>query len=275
MVQLLYSSIAIPVLFFCSLDCSSVPAQTLPLASDSRQGILREVMLGVVPAQANITAARAQKECAVLPVAPADDRLQGPHGDSLVSTHCGVIAYQALGSLPARWITAQYRWTSLFTAEDKARGPAARDTVTEEESVLFEVPAPGQVRPVWHERFETGDHGVWRSITPELAATRQGTILLSVMSCVNGTGGCGQEFLQRHPDGRWYGVRQDWLDQLPAGFIGRIRHGTRIEPSSLRGQAGFYGDRDPNCCPSQRLVVNLELRGDRLILSRQAVIAEP
>jgi hypothetical protein len=47
---------------------------------------------------------------------------------------------------------------------------------------------------------------------------------ISVMSCVNGTGGCGQEFIERHLDGRWYPVRQDWLDQLPQGFLGRIRH---------------------------------------------------
>jgi hypothetical protein len=59
------------------------------------------------------------------------------------------------------------------------------------------------------------------------------------------------------------------LDQLPAAFIGHIRHGVRIDPPSLRGEAGFYGDGDPNCCPSQRLVVDLELRGDSLVLRRQ------
>jgi hypothetical protein len=32
---------------------------------------------------------------------------------------------------------------------------------------------------------------------------------------------------------------------------------------------------DPNCCPSQRLVVDLELRADSLVLRRQTVVAEP
>src|SRR5690348_897558 len=183
-----------------------VLAQIPSPAENSRPSMLQETMLGVLPAQANVAAARAQRECLILPVKPANDRLQGPHGDFLVSTHCEVIAYEALGRAPAGWIAARYRWTSLFSAEDKARGPAARDTVTEEEAVLFEVREPGQVRPVWHERFDTGEYGVWRSITPEVATTR-GTTLLSVMRCVNGTGGCSQEFLQHHADGAWHGVR--------------------------------------------------------------------
>ncbi len=95
------------------------------------------------------------------------------------------------------------------------------------------------------------------------------------MTCLNGTGGSSQEFLQRHADGRWYGVRQEWLDQLPGGSIGRIRHGIRIDPQSLRGEVGYYADRDPNCCRSRRLLVDLQLRGDSLVLRRQTVIAEP
>src|SRR5262249_23056988 len=135
-----------------------------------------------------------------------------------------------------------YSWTLLFTAEDPGRGPTARDMVSEEEVVLFDTPQPGRVRPVWHARFETGPYAMWRSVTPEIASTTRGATLLSIMSCVNGTGGCGQEFIQRHVDGRWYPIRQDWFDQLPPGFSGRIRHGVRIDPRTLRGEAGFYGD---------------------------------
>ncbi|HEV7364269.1 MAG TPA: hypothetical protein VGN76_00330, partial [Gemmatimonadales bacterium] len=139
---------------------------------------------------------------------------------------------------------------------------------------LFKTASPGSLTPVWHGRFETGDHAIWRSVTPELAPARGGT-LLSVMQCVNGTGGCSQEFLLRHPDGHWFPVWQAWFDQLPRGFEGRIRHGVRIDPRTLRGEAGFYGDRDPNCCPSQELIVHLTLRGDSLVLLRQAVSKSP
>lgn len=249
--------------------------QALPPAGDSRESMLREARLGIVPNQKNVSAERARKECMILPVQPANDRLQGPHGDSLVSTNCEVTDFQALARPLNRWIIAHYRWKSLFTADDRTRGANARDEVAEEEAVLFEVSSPDQVRVVWHERIETGEYGIWRSITPEVAPTNQATILLSVMTCLNGTGGCGQKFLHRHPDGHWYEVQQEWLNQLPDGFIGRIRHGVRIDPHNLRGEAGYYGDQDPNCCPSQRLVVELQLRGDSLVLGRQSVIAEP
>lgn len=253
-----------------------VDAQALPPPDDTRQSMLREAMLGLLPAQAGVPETRAQHDCLRLPVGLPNDRLQGPHGDSLLSTRCDVVAHQILTSAPpARWIAARYRWTSLFTAEDTARGPAARDTVTEEEVVLFDASQSAHLRAVWHARFETGPYAIWRSVTPEIAPTGEGTTLLSVMSCVNGTGGCGQEFLHRHSDGRWFPVRQTWLDQLPPGFLGRIRHGVRIDPTTLRGEAGFYGDQDANCCPSQRLVVDLALRDDSLMLLRHAVVREP
>jgi hypothetical protein len=92
------------------------------------------------------------------------------------------------------------------------------------------------------------------------------------MSCVNGTGGCSQEVILRQPNGPWRPVRQTWLDQLPSGYVDRIRHGARIDPRTLQGEAGFYGDGDPNCCPSQRLVFRLGVRGDSLTLLRHALV---
>jgi hypothetical protein len=137
--------IAVLVCLYLGYENGRVFAQILPPADDS--GLLHEAILGVLPAQANVPAARAQKECIILPVKPANDRLQGPRGDSLVSTHCEVIAYQTVLRPPRPWIIARYRWISLFTAEDKARGPAARDAVTEEEVVLFDVPRRSRFAP--------------------------------------------------------------------------------------------------------------------------------
>lgn len=253
-----------------------VDAQDLPAPEDTRHSMLREAMLGLLPAQDSVPETHARHRCLELPVAPPNDRLQGPHGDLLIDSHCDVVAYEILMSTPpGQWSTARYRWTSIFSAEDTARGPTARDTVPEEEVVLFGASQPGKVRAVWHTRFETGAYAIWRSVTPEIAPTGESTTLLSVMSCVNGTGGCGQEFLQQHRDGRWFPVRQVWLDQLPHGFADRIRHGVRIDPMTLRGEAGFYGDPDANCCPSQRLIVDLAVRGDSLVLRRYAVVSEP
>jgi hypothetical protein len=224
-------------------------------------------MVALLRGQAVVPLIRAQQECVTLPVDPPNDRLEGPHGDTLVSSKCEVTEFtNAGGDRPAKWMVARYAWVAIFTAEDAARGRDARDTVQEEEAVLFEVVQPGRVRPVWHARIETGGFGVWRSVTPQIGATAEGDALLSVMKCLNGTGGCSQEFLHRHADGRWFSVRQTWLDQLPEGYAGRIRHGVRIEPRTLHAEAGFYGDADPNCCPSQTLVADLVVRDDALVL---------
>lgn len=247
----------------------------LPAAGDSRHSMLREAMLGLLRDQRATLEAEVRKRCLTLPVDPPNDRLEGPHGDTLISETCRVAEVRALGAgALSQWTMVRYQWTSIFTAEDRSHGEDARDTVSEEEVVVFDAPDIGQLRPVWHGRFETGGFAVLRSITPELAVTAAGTTLLSVMSCVNGTGGCGQEFLQRTGEGRWSGVNQVWLDQLPAGFAGRMLHGVRIDPTTLRGVAGFYGDRDPNCCPSERLEVDLALDGGALVLRDEKVVKE-
>ena len=252
-----------------------VTAQTIPSPDDSRHSLLRGIWLGLLSAPTPVPATQAGKVCVQLPKQEADDEIQGPHGDSLIASSCTVASLGPIDSTAQpRWMTAHYHWTSVYTAEDSSRGAAARDTAIEEEVVVFRTAAPGNLIPVWHGRFETGDHGIWRSVTPEVAPARGGT-LLSVMQCFNGTGGCSQEFLLRHPDGRWYPVRQAWLDQLPRGFEGRIRHGVRIDPKTLRGKAGFYSDRDPNCCPSQNLIVHLTVRADSLVLLRQVVQPAP
>jgi hypothetical protein len=250
----------------------AVYAQNLPAAGDSRHSMLREAMLGLLRGQPRVSSASAAQHCLGLPIALPNDRIEGPHGDSLVSAHCDVVEYKVARVASAtRFSIARYRWRSVFTAEDSGRGASARDTVPEEEVVLFESTRPGLVHAVWHARIETGRMAVWASVTPEIAPSPSGAMLLSVMECLNGTGGCGQEFLQRRASGQWAGVWQAWLDQLPAGFLGKIRHGVRIQLRTLRGTAGFYGDGDPNCCASSRLVVQLKLRGDSLHLAHYAV----
>jgi hypothetical protein len=129
-------------------------AQQLPPSDDSQRSVLRAAMLGVLPEPVTVPIARAQHDCLELPTSPPDDRLEGPHGATLISATCTVTQYARLG--PA-WSVARYQWTSVFTAEDPSRGAAARDVVTEEEAVLFE-PHERDVRAVWHARFETGVH---------------------------------------------------------------------------------------------------------------------
>ena len=243
--------------------------------NEPRYIVQSDAAVGLLHSQASVPATRARQNCLSLPVDAPNDRLQGPHGDSLLTTRCEVVRYRALGTRSrSGWSSAEYRWVSLFSAEDTTRGPSARDTVAEDEVVLFAAAESGRVRPVWHERFETGSHALWRSVTPQNAKFGA-DILLSIQHCMNGTGGCSQEFLRRSPSGQWTSVRQAWIDQLPPGIAGRINHGVRIDVQSLRGEGGLYGPRDPNCCPSELLRVQLGLRGDSLVLRSQTVVPTP
>jgi hypothetical protein len=249
------------ILLACSLSPQAAGARGG--ASSTAQNGAVDAIAGVLTQQRSISAARVRERCIDFPTDFTDDVL-GPHGDTLVSADCKVVVYEPLGQ--TRWSRARYVRTLVFTAEDRTRGADARDTVTLEEAILLERAADEALTPVWHLRFETGAYGVWRSITPDVALTSNGTMLLSIMACVNGTGGCRQEFLHRHADSQWFPVTQTWLDELPRDFVSRIRHGFHIEPQTLRGEAGFYGDDDPNCCPAQMLEVDLQLRGDSLVL---------
>src|SRR5262249_38268255 len=99
-----------------------VSAQDVPPIDDSHHSRLRQAMRGHLSGHAGVPATWAAQTRLNLPVDPPNDRLQGPHGDHLVSERCQVTEYRPLGdgSL-ARWTTARYEWTSLFTAEETTR----------------------------------------------------------------------------------------------------------------------------------------------------------
>lgn len=252
-------------------------------ATSEEFSFVRDYARGLLSNYASVPESGVRNGCIPLPmIEPLASGLDdGPHGDSLVATRCEVLSYRRLDSAPGGpWFVAEYRLTSVYTplsplpgdARAKSREQSERDTVTHGEVVLLASAGPGQLRPVWHQLF---DYGVIRSMRIAVAPAVGRATLLSVKSCVNGTGGCHQEFLRRASDGRWGPVNQVWLLQLPRGFPDRIQHGFSINPRTLRGEAAFYGTRDANCCPSQMLNFWLTLRGDSLVLQRQTVTSTP
>jgi hypothetical protein len=162
---------------------------------DTKKRALREVGLGALPAQSTVSISRARHKCLVLPPIPEGDDSVGPDGMSESLDSCEVIEFHRLADAAIGWTVARYRWTSASSADDLSPRSSQSDVAT-------------------------GEDAVWRSITLEGAPAGGGSTLLSVMYCVNGTGGCGQEFLRRNPDRTWTGIRQARLDQLPRGFFG-------------------------------------------------------
>jgi len=244
------------------------PVRNLPAADNDRDEPMRDNARGVLAHPSAASEAEAGRRCLAIPPRTDDEVAQDDAWAAGPPPPCRAIAFERLPGAGGRWRVARYR---------RVR-PAAGDgePTTVEEVVLFEGAGRVRVRPVWRARFFVdGDLAQWRSVTPRVAAAGPGAVLVAVRYCVNGTGGCSQEFLLRGRDGDWSAVRQAWLDQLPKGYRGRIRHGFEIDPASLTGMAGFYGDGDANCCPSQELSVTLALRGDALVLLRHRLSRTP
>jgi len=263
--------LAIPIAGAVGLIAASAAAapaltpavRNLPSPADSAAALLRDNALGVLRRQAAVREADVRRRCLAIPPRPDDEVYQDEAWTVEPPADCRVVEVRRLGPGPGRWTVARYRRSR------GARRPAAAEgeSTALEEVVLFEGAGPSSLRPVWRDRFfSDGDRGIWRSVTPQVATAGSGAVLVGVRYCVNGTGGCSQQFLRRGPDHAWTAIRQPWLDQLPRGYKDRIRHGVEIDPASLNGLAGFYGDGDPNCCPSQQLSVKLALRGDALML---------
>lgn len=264
--------LAVALLFLSASSARSQIVGAPPNGDYGKQGMLRDVALGVLPRQGIITEEEARAKCPALPnVEPGDTTLDGrldraDAAKNVKSAACKLVALDTVKGAHGAWRTGRYH--SVWVMPD--------DTVTEEEAVLYEVVQPGELRAAWHGRFfDTGDREVWRSITLEVAATPRASTLLSVQYCVNGTGGCEQDFIERRTDGRWHPVFQAWDDQLPAAVHSRILHGMRIEPATLKGEGGYYEPADPNCCPSELLRLTLTLRNDSLVLVRHTIVKTP
>jgi len=93
-------------------------------------------------------------------------------------------------------------------------------------------------------------------------------------SCVNGTGGCSQSYM-RGRGGKWTAVVETFWRQIPPIKDGRIGKGMGVDVGSLTGSYGVYGEADGNCCPSREILLELEQRGDSLVLKKYRVRAAP
>jgi len=155
------------------------------------------------------------------------------------------------------WFFGEYQRNWLLTPDD---------TVAETEIVLFTSPVPNNadlLRPIWHYRYE---QEMLRSVKPQVATVAEGTVLLSIDECVNGTGGCSQSFaLIGHGSPQM--VMLAFLDSLNRRFPGAIRHGFHVDVQTRRGSAAVYSDNDANCCPSRIAEFSVRLRRASLELA--------
>jgi hypothetical protein len=131
--------------------------------------------------------------------------------------------------------------------------------------VVFNAPteqSTSSLTPVWHYRY---DDDLLRSLKPEVVRRPDNSVLITIIECLNGTGGCAQSFASFR-DGRWYPIALQFLDSLDRRNPGSIQHGFRVDAETLRGEVPLYSPQDGNCCPSRIAVVVLRLQDDALYL---------
>lgn len=79
-----------------AITLATAGADAMSALQDRRQGQTSGAGFVVLVDQPLVTANRAENECLVLPVDAPDERLLGPHGDTLITTKCRVIGYEAV-----------------------------------------------------------------------------------------------------------------------------------------------------------------------------------
>lgn len=92
-----------------------------------------------------------------------------------------------------------------------------------------------------------------------------GRSVIELTSCLNGTGGCSQDFLE-FVGGKVMPLAADIEGQvkavLPAGFT-QLKSPV-VDLDTLRGEGGAWAKDDPDCCPSYKVVFDVELSGQAL-----------
>ena len=191
-------------------------------------------------------------------------------------TACSIVRFVPLDSAAgAAWAYGLYRHASIH----QFKGASTPDTVVELELVLFSSRhgPVGRLEAVAHVR-EAYDG--FRDMSAAVSATPDG-LLLATEFCLNGTGGCGQEY-SKWDGHRWRAVADPSgpLRSYLAGLgvlsgRGDPRLGApRIDPHTLLGTSSLYSPGDPNCCPSHRVEFALALGDTTFRVLRARVLVD-
>lgn len=170
-----------------------------------------------------------------------------------------------------RWMAVVYGTRLEYepTAEQKKYILTPRDTDVFVTAVLYSAASPAHTpvaASLWRaEWMTTVAQRIVYDVYPDLIGRPDGSALIAIQYCINGTGGCWQEYMHR-VRGQWTKVVEAWRTQLPAIPDGHVGKGAGIALRTMRGSYGVYGPRDANCCPARELLLDVELRSDSLVL---------
>jgi hypothetical protein len=155
------------------------------------------------------------------------------------------------------WVLVHYRRPALVTEPPET--PTWVDQV-----VLFAVEGDtGELSPRWRYEVER----TFSFVSGLAAVRRPEGVVLELLACLNGTGGCLREYLLLRP-GRLDVVAQPFVAEmqalLPAGL--HLHKGMTLDLATLSGVWPVAAPEDPNCCPSRELAFEVRFVGTALEL---------
>lgn len=243
---------------------------TLPC--HAQEGALAHPVVAVVAKPTTVAATRAIREC---PRSAGGDRDQldvAIPADSVAIT-CSVEGSSELGQADdSEWRAVKYLTRYVFPA-DSIKRLVERDAVSDTAEVIDVVLYSGarggaDWRGEWH---LWADRRLTRDVNVTLGL-HGGRAVFSVLSCVNGTGGCQQHFFAR-AKGRWSGLNERYYGQLAQRFGNAFWKGISVDVQTLRGVVPLYAKRDANCCASGRLRVQLVVRDTEVVLGSASLLS--
>lgn len=182
----------------------------------------------------------------------------------ILEKHCETVETHELGVLGG----SQYLLMQTLQSVICDEGQGDTYTCGADEAVLIEMPHEGgkrgKGRLVWHDATEREFYFI-----SEVRAhsTPDGKVILDILYCMNGTGGCAQGLLLWTARDGWQRLVRDdsWeppYERLPAGY--RPHKSPAIDFGNMTWEQHLAGPLDPNCCPTGRVEFDLALVDDKL-----------
>jgi hypothetical protein len=152
--------------------------------------------------------------------------------------------------------------------EGEGRNPL---TCAADEIVLAALPGGGLARIVWRDATE---HTFVFISSVKLYSTPSGQSIISVLYCLNGTGGCaqgmliwtGEEWRKLERDESWTPVYRN----LPTGY--RPHKSPKINLGNFTWEQHLAHQNDANCCPSGRIYFDLAIVDQKLAVKSYKIV---
>lgn len=227
---------------------------------------LTEPTRGILSPSSSVHSARATSLCPPF-VGGHRDQLEASLPDDSITVTCTVERVDSLrDALGLQWRVVKYLTRYAFPADSIKRRSAPRDTTDTAEVldvVLYSVDGSDSA---WHPEWQGwAERRMVRRVDIGLGM-HGGMAVFSVLSCVNGTGGCDQHFLGRVAR-KWVPLNERYHAQLERRFGGNaFWKGVVVDVRTLRGTVPLYSSGDANCCSSRELRLTLAIRGTAIVV---------